>query len=93
MTKSQVGRRNSGTEKGRWFPGRLDLFNNEEGGKWRARPNTILIDSAQLESGEPLKPDFKRMVAPAIEEFKNEYRAGFPEETLNPSRIRTSYVR
>ncbi len=59
-------------------PGRLDLFNNEEGGKWRARPNTILIDSAQLESGEPLKPDFKRMVAPAIEEFKNEYRARFP---------------
>ena len=59
-------------------PGKLDLFNNEEGGKWRARQNTILIDSAQLESGEPLTPEFKKIVAHTIEEFKNEYRTRFP---------------
>lgn len=64
-------------------PGKLELFNNEEGGKWRAKPNTILIDSAQLESGEPLHPDFKRIVAPAIEEFKAEYRARYPGRDID----------
>ncbi len=59
-------------------PGKLELFNNEESGRWKARPNTILIDSAQLESGEPLAPEFKLLVAPSIEEFKNEYRLRFP---------------
>ena len=59
-------------------PGKLELFSNEASGRWRERPSTILIDSAQLESGEPLNPEFKRIVAPTIEEFKNDYRARFP---------------
>jgi type III restriction enzyme len=59
-------------------PGQLSIFNNEENGKWRARPNTILIDSEQLESGEAMSPDFKRIVAAEIEEFKKEYRTRFP---------------
>ena len=59
-------------------PGQLLIFNNEENGKWRARPNTILIDSEQLESGEAMSSDFKKIVAAEIEEFKNEYRTRFP---------------
>lgn len=59
-------------------PGALEIFNNEAHGKWLARPNTILIDSEQLESGEAMSQDFKRMVAVEIEEFKNDYRARFP---------------
>ncbi|HCA80964.1 MAG TPA: restriction endonuclease subunit R, partial [Bacteroidetes bacterium] len=35
-------------------PGKLSLFSNEEDGKWSARPNTILVDSQQLESGEAM---------------------------------------
>ena len=42
------------------------------------RPNTILVDSAQLESGEAMSPEFKKIAAAEIEEFKAEYRARFP---------------
>jgi len=55
-------------------PGALPIFSNEQGG----RPNTILIDSEQLESGESLSPEFKALAGPEIEEFKTEYRARFP---------------
>jgi type III restriction enzyme len=60
------------------IPGKLSLFSNEKFGKWTARPNTILIDSAQLESGEPLSDEFKKIVSAAIEEFKGDYRVRFP---------------
>lgn len=59
-------------------PGKLAIFNNEEDGRWRVRPNTILIDSEQLESGEAMSADFKKMSAVQIEEFKEEYRKRFP---------------
>ncbi|MEK6544241.1 MAG: DEAD/DEAH box helicase family protein, partial [Elusimicrobiota bacterium] len=59
-------------------PGQLVVFNNEENGEWRARPNTILIDSEQLESGEGMSADFKKLVAVEIEEFKSEYKIRFP---------------
>ena len=59
-------------------PGRLPLFNNEHNGTWRASPNTILVDSEQLESGEGMSADFKKIAAREIEEFKAEYRARFP---------------
>lgn len=59
-------------------PGKLPLFSNVESGKWLARPNTILIDSQQLESGEGMSPEFKKMAALEIEEFKQEYRLRFP---------------
>ena len=36
------------------------------------------MDSTQLESGEGLSSDFKRVAAREIEEFKAEYRASFP---------------
>jgi type III restriction enzyme len=59
-------------------PGKLELFSNVLDGLWSARPNTTLIDSQQLESGEAMSPDFKKIAAIEIEEFKDEYRARFP---------------
>jgi type III restriction enzyme len=59
-------------------PGKLALFSNVENGRWMARPNTILIDSQQLESGEGMSAEFKKMAAIEIEEFKEEYRLRFP---------------
>ena len=59
-------------------PGKLPLFSNVEGGRWLARPNTILIDSQQLESGEGMSDDFKKIANTEIEEFKTEYRLRFP---------------
>ena len=59
-------------------PGKLSLFSNVENGRWMDRPNTILIDSQQLESGEGMSEEFKRIAATEIDEFKEEYRARFP---------------
>jgi type III restriction enzyme len=59
-------------------PGKLPLFNNELDGRWTARPNSILVDSQQLESGEGMSADFKAIAAAEIDEFKSEYRARFP---------------
>ena len=59
-------------------PGQLPILSNEENGVWRDRPNTILIDSEQLESGEGMSAEFKKLAAFEIEEFKAEYRARFP---------------
>jgi type III restriction enzyme len=59
-------------------PGNLSVFSNVQDGQWSARPNTVLIDSEQLESGEAMSADFKQMAAREIEEFKSEYRARFP---------------
>lgn len=59
-------------------PGQLPLFSNVDGTRWLDRPNTMLIDSRQLESGEGMSPEFKKIAAVEIEEFKAEYRARFP---------------
>ncbi|HUY33675.1 MAG TPA: DEAD/DEAH box helicase family protein [Pirellulales bacterium] len=59
--------------------GQLPIFRNDDGnGAWLRRPNTILVDSAQLESGESMSDDFKKIAAREIDEFKAEYRARFP---------------
>jgi type III restriction enzyme len=53
--------------------GRLELFRNfDEYGKPFARPNTLLIDSEQLESGEGLDDNFRGMAADEIERFRRE---------------------
>lgn len=53
--------------------GRLPLFRNmDEEGKPYARPRTLLIDSEQLESGEPLDENFKKAAALEIEKFRRE---------------------
>jgi type III restriction enzyme len=59
-------------------PGELALFSNVEDGHWSHRANTILVDSEQLESGDVMSEEFKRLAAPQIEEFKSEYRERFP---------------
>lgn len=59
-------------------PGQLPLFSNEENGGWKARPNTILIDSEQLDSGEAMTSEFKKIAHVEIERFKAEYVARFP---------------
>ena len=59
-------------------PGALTLFNNERDGRWSDRPNTILVDSEQLESGEGMTSEFKKIAAVEIEEFKEDYRQRFP---------------
>lgn len=59
-------------------PGNLKLLSNVEDGQPLARPRTILIDSAQLESGEGMKADFKLAVAAEITSFKAEYRLRNP---------------
>lgn len=66
-------------------PGRLKLFSNVENGGWTARPNTILVDSEQLESGEAMSAEFKKIVAQEIEEFKAEYRERYPGQ--DPEKI------
>lgn len=59
-------------------PGRLPIFSNVKDGRWLSRPNTLLIDSAQLESGEGLSDEFKKIAAHEIEQFRKEYRERFP---------------
>ncbi len=60
-------------------PGKLGIFRNDDGyGGWLSLPNTILIDSTQLESGEAMSAEFKKISALAIEEFKREYLTRFP---------------
>ncbi len=58
--------------------GELELFSNVVDGQSIARPYTVLVDSAQLESGEALKPDFRAAAAAEIEAFKAEYRRRSP---------------
>jgi len=53
--------------------GRLALFRNfDEHGNPLARPNTLHIDSEQLESGEALDDNFRGMAADEIERFRRE---------------------
>jgi len=59
--------------------GQLAIFRNDDGdGGWLHRPNTILVDSTQLESGDAMSDDFKKIAAREIEEFKSDYRVRFP---------------
>ncbi|MCZ7571609.1 MAG: DEAD/DEAH box helicase family protein [Ardenticatenaceae bacterium] len=56
-----------------YHEGRLPLFRNfDEHGNRLARPRTLLIDSAQLESGDALDKDFREMAADEIERFRRE---------------------
>jgi type III restriction enzyme len=59
--------------------GQLAIFRNDDGnGAWLHRPNTVLVDSQQLESGESMSEEFKKIASREIDEFKTEYRARFP---------------
>ncbi len=68
--------------------GRLELFRNyDEHGQPLARPRTLLIDSAQLESGEALDKGFHDAAADEIERFKREIieRTGSRQDAENIS--------
>jgi len=68
--------------------GRLSLFSNfDEHGNPLARPNTLLIDSEQLESGDALDPKFREMASPEIERFRYEIveRTGNRQDAENLS--------
>jgi len=53
--------------------GALELFSNfDEHGNPVPRPHTLLIDSAQLESGEALDDNFRKMAAEEIDAFRKE---------------------
>lgn len=60
-------------ENGGFEQGRLELFRNfDENGNEIPRPRTLLIDSAQLESGEALDKNFKNVAAEEVESFRRE---------------------
>jgi len=53
--------------------GRLALFRNfDEHGNPFARPNTLLIDSEEIESGDALDDNFRTMASDEIERFRRE---------------------
>ena len=53
--------------------GRLELFRNyDEYGNQYPRPRTLLIDSEQLESGDALDRNFRKIAADEIERFRRE---------------------
>ena len=54
--------------------GKLEAFRNDDGhGNWNHNPYSILVDSSQLESGDALTDDFKKVAFKEIEDFKNAY--------------------
>jgi type III restriction enzyme len=56
--------------------GHLELFRNfDHLGNPLPKMNTLLIDSAQLESGEALDPEFRKLAADEIEKFRQEKAA------------------
>ena len=55
------------------MPGRLELFRNiDEYGNPTQKLRTLLIDSAQLESGDMLTDSFKKIAAKEIDQFRRE---------------------
>ena len=65
--------RENGTGETRLENGRLELFRNfDEHGNRLARPRTLLIDSRQLESGDALALNFRKMAKPEIDRFRRE---------------------
>ena len=53
--------------------GRLELFRNFDSNLNRlGKPNTLLIDSVQLESGEAIDKNFRKLYEPEIERFRRD---------------------
>lgn len=59
-------------------PGELPLLSNVEDGRWTSPLRTILVDTVQLESGDPLGAEFRKDAAAEIEAFKAALRLRDP---------------
>lgn len=57
--------------------GNLEIFRNEDGVNFYDKPNTLIIDSQQLESGEKIDDNFKKIFAKEISDFHKEYKKRF----------------
>ncbi len=65
--------RDGDDERERFRDGHLRLFRNyDDTGRRLERPNTLLIDSEQVDSGEALDPAFRTAAGPEIEQFRRE---------------------
>jgi len=72
----------------RYVPGRLELFRNfDQHGNPLPRPRTLLIDSEQLESGDALDTQFRKVASDEIEQFRREIiqRTGDRQQAENIS--------
>lgn len=58
--------------------GNLEIFRNENGVQLLDRPNTFLIDSHQIDSGEKITDDFKKIFTAEIDDFHKDYKKRFP---------------
>lgn len=58
--------------------GNLEIFRNEDGFRFHDHPNTLIIDSAQIESGEKINDEFKKIFSKEIDDFHRDYRKSFP---------------
>ncbi len=68
------------------YLGKFELFRNfDSNGNRLARPNALLIDSEQLESGDALDPDFRQSFGTEIEQFRRDLiqRSGNPQAAEN----------
>jgi type III restriction enzyme len=69
-------RKNEDNEPYTVHRGHLELFRNfDDYGNRLPKPNTLLIDSEQIESGDALDPAFRDLAGPEIEQFKREKAA------------------
>ena len=75
-------------------PGTCRSSRTDDGDTSHAKPRTILVDSAQLESGEAMKKDFKDAAAAEIDAFKARVPAPQPRRgRRRASPTRTSCAR
>jgi len=58
--------------------GNLEIFRNEDGVRFFDKPNTLIIDSRQIESGEKIDDNFKKIFAAEIDDFRKDYKKRFP---------------
>jgi type III restriction enzyme len=65
-----------------FVPGNLPIFRNYEEQQKILKPNTLVIDSAQLESGEAIDDNFRKNFSQEIEDFQKEYAKRFPGREL-----------
>jgi type III restriction enzyme len=58
--------------------GNLPIFRNEDGVRFFEKPNTLIIDSRQIESGEKIDDNFKNIFTAEIDDFRKDYKKRFP---------------